>query len=227
VSNERTEDQTHTHPDQPEPTHQSGQVQAAEVILLSGAELPITIIDGQILILFSRAMEHLGLNAESQARRLRRLPWATFRYETVQPSTDEQPRRTLVCDETTFLGHCFTVRVGSVRQELQPALLSFQRETVAALTAYWTRGLAVNPRGRTPAQEVLIEAAAVGLAGPVLDELHRAHCAGQVLAGRRDGDRATARRALGVHVERAYSAALDAGLVARQELAVADAAPIA
>jgi len=221
VSNERTEDQTHTHPDQPEPTHQSGQVQAAEVILLSGAELPITIIDGQILILFSRAMEHLGLNAESQARRLRRLPWATFRYETVQPSTDEQPRRTLVCDETTFLGHCFTVRVGSVRQELQPALLSFQRETVAAINAYWTRGLAVNPRGR------ILEAAAAGLAGPVLDELHRAHCAGQVLAGRRDGDRATARRALGAHVERAYSAALDAGLVARQELAVADAAPIA
>ena len=191
------------------------------MILLSGAELPITIIDGQILILFSRAMEHLGLNAESQARRLRRLPWATFRYETVQPSTDEQPRRTLVCDETTFLGHCFTVRVGSVRQELQPALLSFQRETVAAINAYWTRGLAVNPRGR------IIKAAAVGLAGPVLDELHRAHCAGQVLAGRRDGDRATARRALGAHVERAYSAALDAGLVARQELAVADAAPIA
>ena len=191
------------------------------MILLSGAELPITIIDGQILILFSRAMEHLGLNAESQARRLRRLPWATFRYETVQPSTDEQPRRTLVCDETTFLGHCFTVRVGSVRQELQPALLSFQRETVEAITAYWTRGLAVNPRGR------IIKAAAVGLAGPVLDELHRAHCAGQVLAGRREGDRATARRALGAHVERAYSAALDAGLVARQELAVADAAPIA
>ena len=187
------------------------------MILLSGAELPITIIDGQILILFSRAMEHLGLNAESQARRLRRLPWATFRYETVQPSTDEQPRRTLVCDETTFLGHCFTVRVGSVRQELQPALLSFQRETVAAINAYWTRGLAVNPRGR------ILEAAAAGLAGPVLDELHRAHCAGQVLAGRRDGDRATARRALGAHVERAYSAALDAGLVARQELAVADA----
>jgi len=169
---------------------------------------------------FRPTVETIGLGYPRQIQMLRRRSWAVVTHAPVV-AADGKCYRKLITDVRTFLGWAMGIDEDRVRPGVRSALIAFQRETLDAVEAYWTRGLAVNPRGR------ILEAAAAGLAGPVLDELHRAHCAGQVLAGRREGDRATARRALGAHVERAYSAALDAGLVARQELDVADAAPIA
>ena len=198
-----------------------GDVAASVVpVPLTIGSVPTVEHDGRPWIVFRPTVETIGLGYPRQIQMLRRRSWAVVTHAPVV-AADGKCYRTLITDVRTFLGWAMGIDEDRVRPGVRSALIAFQRETLDAVEAYWTRGLAVNPRGR------IIKAAAVGLAGPVLDELHRAHCAGQVLAGRRDGDRATARRALGAHVERAYSAALDAGLVARQELAVADAAPIA
>lgn len=177
-------------------TQMAGRELAVESIKLSSGEMLVVRVDGEPWVLFSRAMELLGLNAEAQLRRVRRQPWAAVRYAMVQLD-DDRPRRTVACDEPTFLGHVFNIDANRVTENRRAALRAFQCESVRALAGYWTRGVAVNPRG--PVVEVM-------------DELHRAHVARQVVDGRRDGDRATARKAAWRHLDRAYRLALDAGL---------------
>lgn len=143
----------------------------------------------------------------------------------------------VVVDVRTFIMWLATVDENRVTDlEVRNRVIAFQNEAADVLHNYWTRGVAVNPRGRTPRQVELVEQAAAGLLGPVLAALGRGHYHLQVATGRRDmpsglpptgPERATARAKVQQCLAEAYTAALDAGLEAAAELDDDGAAQVA
>jgi len=192
------------------------------VPLSDGSEIPLIEHDGAPHVLLGQAITQIGLDVETQMRLLRRQPWAQLDY-AYPAAADGRRRRAVVCTVPVFLMWLATLDSGKVAEHVRTVLAAFQCETRDVVTAYWLRGVAVNPRGRTPGQVELIETAAAGLVGPVLEHLNRAHFAQQVVDGRRDEtpemSKPVARRRVGQHLARAYAAAVDAGLDARAALA--------
>ncbi len=165
---------------------------------LSIGHVPVVDVAGTPHVVLAPVLQALGLHVQGQTQRLRRQPWAARTCMThVVRAADGQPRPALVTTVQTFLMLMATVDTARVSADVRERVIAYQCETADAIAAYWTRGVAVNPRG--PVVEVM-------------DELHRAHVARQVAQGRRDGDRAQAREAAWRHLDRAYRLALDAGL---------------
>jgi len=194
----------------------------SDLVPLSVGQVPVLIIDGDVRIAFRHAVQAIGLDYRAALRLIRARSWARGVVTTTRDRAGRQSQMVTV-DRRTFLMFLAAVNENRVRADVRPALVAFQREAADVLDAYVSRGVAVNPRGRTPGQIELIETAAAGLVGPVLEHLNRAHFAQQVVDGRRDEtpemSKPVARRRVGQHLARAYAAAVDAGLDARAALA--------
>jgi hypothetical protein len=191
-------------------------------IPLSVEVLPVVAHRDSTWIVLTQAIEALGLNAEAQLRRLRRQPWAQLDYARVRAS-DGKLRQAVVCSTATFLMFVATVETARVANPAtRRALEVFQIESGEALEAYWTKGIAVNPRGRTPEQLAAIDAAADGVFGPVLSDVSSAYDAVQVLEGRLDmpegWTKTRMEQALYRRVRRAWAEMAQAGLDAAYAL---------
>lgn len=178
--------------DQGRPTQMTGgEIGSVELVDVVGvAELPVVMVDGEPMIMFSRAMETLGLNAEAQLRSLNRREWADIVFRPVAAEPGAPRRRTALVTVAVFTGHCMTVLSSTVAPRRREALRAFQRESVGALADYWTRGIAVNPRGLSDAEVALLRNGPAVLRA--LGELQRGHYYDQMTVpqsagiGRRD-----------------------------------------
>ena len=120
------------------------------LVPFEGARLITAEIDGVPHVATRPIAEHLGLDWSSQRHRIMRnaaLRTCVVRMTTQVPG-DDQSRRVMMLPIGMLSGWLFGVQVTSVRPELRDRLLAYQRESFAALDAYWRQGIAVNPRRR-------------------------------------------------------------------------------
>lgn len=112
--------------------------------------------DGKPYVSLRHACEALGIDPDSQRRRLARTPWASTVVMTVRVGDQRQHYDLTMIDRKTFTGWLMTIDTGRVREEARPAIELFQREAVDALDAYFHDGGAINPRATEEQAERLI-----------------------------------------------------------------------
>lgn len=151
--------------------------------LSTGDEVPMVRIDDQPMVVIARAITAMGLDAETQMKRLRRQPWADLPYANL-PAADGRNRRVVLASPSVFLMWLATVEVGKVTESKQAVLRAYQCETRDAIDSYWRRGIAVNRRDRTDAEVALIETVASGT-GAFLGRSARARNLAFVVLGKR------------------------------------------
>lgn len=119
--------------------------QKVVTIDLSAGRLHTVDVDGTPHILLRPAVEALGLDYSTQARKLKSRSWATV-GSAPTVAEDGKTRDMAAVPVRTFLMLLATVNENRVAEDVRPTLIAFQSETADAIEAYWTRGGAVNER---------------------------------------------------------------------------------
>jgi hypothetical protein len=135
----------------------NGASRELHLLELSVGEVPLVEVDGTPHVVLGRAITDIGLDVESQMRQLRRQAWSDLEYANVV-AADGRVRRAVVCTVPVFLMYLASIEAGRVAPHARDRLIAYQRETRDVIDGYWTRGIAVNPRGRTPEQVASIYA---------------------------------------------------------------------
>lgn len=110
-----------------------------------GDEILTVNIDGKPHIVLKPAIEAIGLDYWSQVEKLRGKSWARTGLVPVRDSAG-RTQETTVADVRTFLMLLATVDERRVAKDVAPKLIAYQAEVADAIEAYWTKGVAVNPR---------------------------------------------------------------------------------
>jgi len=115
-----------------------------------GDRLLLIDVDGKPHVVLRPALEALGLDYSGQLQRLQRQPWATV---GIMPTVggDGKVREMAAVPVRTFLMLLATVDAGRVSEVVRPKLVAYQAEVADAIEAYWSKGVAINPRA-TPVQ---------------------------------------------------------------------------
>ncbi|MFJ6073647.1 phage antirepressor N-terminal domain-containing protein [Streptomyces sp. NPDC093065] len=113
-------------------------------IELSAGAIDTVMVDGEPHVVFRPAVEAIGLDYSTQLRKIRERSWAN-RRDIPTVADDGKTRQMAAVDVRTFLMWLATVNENKVAESARPTLIAYQRETTAAVEAYWTRGGAVNP----------------------------------------------------------------------------------
>lgn len=101
-------------------------------------------VDGKPHVVFRPLVESLGLDADSQMKRLRRHSWACPVKMTVQMGN--QGREVTLVDIRTLTMWLATIDENRVSEEARPLVIAYQNEVADAIESYWTQGGAINPR---------------------------------------------------------------------------------
>lgn len=101
-------------------------------------------VDGKPHVVFRPLVESLGLDADSQMKRLRRHSWACPVKMTVQMGN--QGREVTLVDIRTLTMWLATIDENRVSEEARPLVVAYQNEVADAIESYWTQGGAINPR---------------------------------------------------------------------------------
>lgn len=128
--------------------------QIATVVFHGHALTVITGPAGEHLVAMKPIVEAIGLQWEAQLKRIKRhsVLATCMSMMDIQMSGDDQ-RRELACLPLDMLnGWLFGVDASRVRPEIRDTLIQYQRECFAALSAYWQKGEAINPRIAAPRQ---------------------------------------------------------------------------
>ncbi|NUS79120.1 MAG: hypothetical protein HOV70_23370 [Streptomyces sp.] len=113
-------------------------------IELSAGSIETVMVGGEPYVVFRPAVESIGLSYPAQLRKLNDRSWAN-RCDIATVAEDGRTRQMAAIDVRTFLMWLATVNENKVAESARPTLVAYQRETTAAVEAYWTRGGAVNP----------------------------------------------------------------------------------
>lgn len=101
-------------------------------------------VDGKPHVVFRPLVESLGLDADSQMKRLRRHSWACPVKMTVQMGN--QGREVTLVDIRTLTMWLATIDENRVSEEARPLVIAYQNEVADAIESYWANGGAINPR---------------------------------------------------------------------------------
>lgn len=101
-------------------------------------------VDGKPHVVFRPLVESLGLDADSQMKRLRRHSWACPVKMTVQ--VGNQGREVTMVDIRTLTMWLATIDENRVNEEARPLVVAYQNEVADAIESYWANGGAINPR---------------------------------------------------------------------------------
>lgn len=102
-------------------------------------------IDGKPYVVFRPLVESIGLDADSQMKRLRRHSWATT-VKMTGVGADGKNRDMTVIDVRTLTMWLATIDENRVNEEARPLVIAYQNEVADAIESYWTQGGAINPR---------------------------------------------------------------------------------
>jgi hypothetical protein len=107
-----------------------------------GGEVLAVEVAGKPHILLRPALEALGVDYSTQLRKLKAKSWAVVGTSPTQ----DQYRDMATVDVRTFLMLLATIDERRVGEDVRPVLIAYQNEVADAIEAYWTKGIAVNPR---------------------------------------------------------------------------------
>lgn len=102
-------------------------------------------VDGKPHVVFRPLVESLGLDADSQMKRLRRHSWATT-VKMTGVGADGKNRDMTVIDVRTLTMWLATIDENRVSEEARPLVIAYQNEVADAIESYWANGGAINPR---------------------------------------------------------------------------------
>lgn len=108
-------------------------------------EIVATVIDGKPMVSLRHACDAIGIDPESQRRKLRRRSWAVAVQKTAT-GTDGKSYEMTMIDRRTFTYWLGGLDENKVSAEAKPVLVKFQAEAADALDAYFNEGGAINPR---------------------------------------------------------------------------------
>lgn len=109
-----------------------------------GSTVQAVDVDGKPQVIFRPIAESLGLDADSQMKRLRRKSWACPVKTTVQ--VGNQSREVNVIDLRTLTMWLATIDENRVSEEARPLVVAYQAEIADVIESYWDKGGAINPR---------------------------------------------------------------------------------
>ncbi|BAD56319.1 putative prophage antirepressor [Nocardia farcinica IFM 10152] len=118
------------------------------------AALVATLIDDKPHVALRPMCDALGIDADTQARKLKSRSWATTVIRTVV-AADGKAREMLMIDRRTMTMWLATIDENRVAESARPVVRAFQAEAADALDAYFATGVAVNPRGTLSTFDVL------------------------------------------------------------------------
>ncbi|MCH6197481.1 phage antirepressor N-terminal domain-containing protein [Corynebacterium mastitidis] len=110
-----------------------------------GSTVQAVDIDGKPHVVFRPIPESLGLDADSQMKRLRRRSWATT-VKTAGVGADGKSREVVAVDLRTLTMWLATIDENRVSEEARPLVVAYQAEIADVIESYWTQGGAINPR---------------------------------------------------------------------------------
>lgn len=102
-------------------------------------------LDGKPYVLLKPAFQAIGIDADSQIRKVQKQSWSCTVRTAVQ--LDSQVRDMIAADLRTFLMALATIPSSRVASAVRPLLEAFQSEAADVIEAYFNRGMAsINPR---------------------------------------------------------------------------------
>lgn len=102
-------------------------------------------INGKPHVVFRPLVESIGMDPDSQLKRLKRHSWATTAMMTVV-GADGKAREMTTIDLRTLTMWLATIDENRVSDEARPLVIAYQTEIADVIEAYWTKGGAINPR---------------------------------------------------------------------------------
>lgn len=112
-------------------------------------------IDGKPHVVFRPLVESLGLDADSQMKRLRRHSWATT-VKMTGVGLDGKNREMTCIDLRTLTMWLATIDENRVSEEARPLVVAYQNEVADAIESYWAKGGAINPRATEHQQKAMM-----------------------------------------------------------------------
>lgn len=110
----------------------------------SSAELVATLIDGKPFVALKPMCDAIGIDVESQRRKLKSKSWATSVMST-EVAPDGKAREMFMIDRRTMTMWLATIDENRVGESSRPTVRAFQAEAADALDAYFHDGGAINP----------------------------------------------------------------------------------
>jgi hypothetical protein len=102
------------------------------------------LVDEGPRVIVRPALEAMGLDADSQMKKLRRKSWATTAMTTVV-AEDGKAREMATVDLDTWSMLLANIDEHRVSEAARPLVIEYQKKSARALREYWTQGGAVNP----------------------------------------------------------------------------------
>ncbi len=110
-----------------------------------GTFIYTVLLDGVPHVLLRPTLEAMGLDWGSQFRKLNSRSWATV-VETTTVGADGRKRRMAAVSLDVWAMFLANINENTVKKELRPIIIAYQKESGPALRQFFTEGAAINPR---------------------------------------------------------------------------------
>ncbi|MFD6415957.1 phage antirepressor N-terminal domain-containing protein [Streptomyces sp. NPDC060194] len=115
----------------------------ARVPFLAG-HIETVLVDGEPRVIVRPTLASMGLDADSQMKKLRRKSWATTVMTTVV-ADDGKAREMATVDLDTWSMLLANIDEQRVSEAARPLVIEYQKKSARALREFWTQGGSVNP----------------------------------------------------------------------------------
>ena len=114
-----------------------------------GTILFLVDVNGEPYTPMKPIVEGMSLDWSSQFTKLKsdQKRWGSIVINTIQVPGDTQSRETVMMPLRKLPGWLMTIHPTRVKPEIRETILRYQNECDDVLWEYWTKGIAVNPRG--------------------------------------------------------------------------------
>ncbi|MFH9579058.1 phage antirepressor N-terminal domain-containing protein [Streptomyces globisporus] len=103
------------------------------------------LIGGEPHVVLRPTLEAMGLDADSQLKKLKRKSWGSTVVTTVQVPGDEQSRDMAVANLDTWSMLLANIDENRVAEAARPLVVEYQKKSARALREFWTEGGSINP----------------------------------------------------------------------------------
>lgn len=109
-----------------------------------GGFIETVLVDGEPHVVIRPTLDAIGLDADSQLKKLKRKSWATTAVTTVV-AEDGKAREMTAVNLDTWSMLLANIDEHRVSDAARPLVVEYQQKSARALRDFWTRGGAINP----------------------------------------------------------------------------------
>jgi hypothetical protein len=110
-----------------------------------GGFIDTVLINDEPHVVIRPTLAAMGVDADSQMKKLKRKSWGSTVITTVQVPGDSQSRDVAVVDLDTWSMLLANIDENRVSDAARPLVVEYQKKSARALREFWTRGGAINP----------------------------------------------------------------------------------